>query len=94
MNYSLAGHDAADLGGCFCRKVGDVEVLVAPRNCIGAAEYEKAVGSSELFGECAGIVDLIEVLGYANEFCGLKLWPIGKDRDEKDAVVLLHTSIL
>ncbi len=94
MNYSLAGHDAADLGGCFCGKVGDVEILVAPGYCIGAAEYEEAVGSSELFGECAGMVDLIEVFGYANEFHGLKHWPTGKDRDEKDAVVLLHTSIL
>lgn len=94
MNYSLAGHDAADLCGCFSRKVGDIEVLVAPGDCIWAAKYEEAVGASEFFGECAGMVDLIEVFGYANEFGGLKLWPTGKDRDEKDAVVLLHTSIL
>ncbi len=94
MDYSLHGHDAANLGGCFYCEEGGIEVLVAPGNCIGAAEYEKAVGAAELFSQCAGLVDLIGVFGYADEFGSVDLRPIRKDRDEKDSLVLLHTSIL
>ena len=68
--------------------------MVAPGNRIGAAEYEEAVGAAELFGQCAGAVDLIGVFGYADEFGSVELRPIRKDGDEKDSLVLLHTSIL
>ena len=68
--------------------------MIAPGYCIGATDYEETVGSTEFFGECAGTVDLVEVFGYAHEFCRLEFWPIGKDRDEKDSLVLMHPSIL
>ena len=94
MNDSLHAHDATNLSGCFCREVCGIEVLVAPGNRIGVAKDKEAVGAAELLCQCAGTVDLIEVFGYADEFSGFKQVPIGKDRDEKDSLVLLHSSIL
>ena len=94
VNDSLQAHDATNLSGGFCCEVCGIEVLVAPRNRIGVTKYKEAVGAAELLCQCAGAVDLIEVFGYANEFSGFKQVPIGKDRDEKDSLVLLHTSIL
>ncbi len=94
MNGSFWLDDAAELGGGFSGGVDGVEEGVAPGDVFGGAEDEEAVGAAEGFGEEAGFVDLIGVVGDADEEGGGDVGPVGEEGDEENACFGVHNFIL